>query len=231
MLHVADIHAYYGQSHVLQGVSLDVGKGEVVSLLGRNGSGKTTTLLTIMGYLSPAPGSITYDGVEIGGLPPYRISRMGLGFVPQERGIFPSLTVLENLTVAARRGRRGEWTLERVLGLFPRLRERAANRGSQLSGGEQQMLSIGRALLLNPSLLILDEPSEGLAPLIVQEIIAILHEVRAGGLPILIVEQNIRAAFAVADRHYILSKGAVCFTGTTDELRGDEAMLHQHLGV
>ena len=231
MLHVADIHAYYGQSHVLQGVSLDVGKGEVVSLLGRNGSGKTTTLLTIMGYLSPAPGSITYDGVQIGGLPPYRISRMGLGFVPQERGIFPSLTVLENLTVAARRGQRGEWTLERVLGLFPRLRERAANRGSQLSGGEQQMLSIGRALLLNPSLLILDEPSEGLAPLIVQEIIAILHEVRAGGLPILIVEQNIRAAFAVADRHYILSKGAVCFTGTTEELRGNEAMLHQHLGV
>jgi branched-chain amino acid transport system ATP-binding protein len=231
MLHVADIHAYYGQSHVLQGVSLDVGKGEVVSLLGRNGSGKTTTLLTIMGYLSPAPGSITYDGVEIGGLPPYRISRMGLGFVPQERGIFPSLTVLENLTVAARKGQRGEWTLERVLGLFPRLRERAANRGSQLSGGEQQMLSIGRALLLNPSLLILDEPSEGLAPLIVQEIISILHEVRAGGLPILIVEQNIRAAFAVADRHYILSKGAVCFTGTTDELRNNEAMLHQHLGV
>ena len=231
MLHVADIHAYYGQSHVLQGVSLDVGKGEVVSLLGRNGSGKTTTLLTIMGYLSPAPGSITYDGVAIGGLPPYRISRMGLGFVPQERGIFPSLTVLENLTVAARRGQRGEWTLERVLGLFPRLRERAANRGSQLSGGEQQMLSIGRALLLNPSLLILDEPSEGLAPLIVQEIISILHEVRAGGLPILIVEQNIRAAFAVADRHYILSKGCVCFTGTTDELRNNEAMLHQHLGV
>ena len=231
MLHVADIHAYYGQSHVLQGVSLDVGRGEVVSLLGRNGSGKTTTLLTIMGYLSPAPGSITYDGVQIGGLPPYRISRMGLGFVPQERGIFPSLTVLENLTVAARRGQRGEWTLERVLGLFPRLRERAANRGSQLSGGEQQMLSIGRALLLNPSLLILDEPSEGLAPLIVQEIIAILHEVRAGGLPILIVEQNIRAAFAVADRHYILSKGCVCFTGTTEELRNNEAMLHQHLGV
>jgi len=231
MLHVADIHAYYGKSHVLQGVSLDVGKGEVVSLLGRNGSGKTTTLLTIMGYLSPAPGSITYDGVAIGGLPPYRISRMGLGFVPQERGIFPSLTVLENLTVAARKGQRGEWTLERVLGLFPRLRERATNRGSQLSGGEQQMLSIGRALLLNPSLLILDEPSEGLAPLIVQEIISILHEVRAGGLPILIVEQNIRAAFAVADRHYILSKGAVCFTGTTDELRRDEAMLHQHLGV
>ena len=231
MLHVSDIHAYYGQSHVLQGVSLDVGKGEVVSLLGRNGSGKTTTLMTIMGYLSPAPGAITWDGQQIGGLPPYRISRMGLGFVPQERGIFPSLTVLENLTVAARRGLRGEWTLDRVLDLFPRLRERAANRGSHLSGGEQQMLSIGRALLLNPSLLILDEPSEGLAPLIVQEIIAILHEVRAGGLPILIVEQNIRAAFAVASRHYILSKGRVCFTGTTDELRDNEAALHQHLGV
>lgn len=231
MLQVRDIHAYYGQSHILQGVSLEVGKGEVVSLLGRNGSGKTTTLLTIMGYLAPSPGSIVYDGVEIGGLASWRISRMGLGFVPQERGIFPSLTVLENLTVAARKGLRGEWTLDRVLKLFPRLRERAANRGSQLSGGEQQMLSIGRALLLNPALLILDEPSEGLAPLIVQEIIAILQEVRAGGLPILIVEQNIRAAFAVADRHYILSKGQVCFAGTTEQLRADEAMLNQHLGV
>ena len=231
MLHVSDIHAYYGQSHVLQGVSLDVGRGEVVSLLGRNGSGKTTTLLTIMGYLSPHPGSITYDGVEIGGAAPYRISRMGIGFVPQERGIFPSLTVLENLTVAARRGLRGEWTLDRVLDLFPRLRERAQNRGSQLSGGEQQMLSIGRALLLNPSLLILDEPSEGLAPLIVKEIISILQDVRAGGLPILIVEQNVRAAFAVADRHYILSKGRVCFSGSTEELRSDEATLRHHLGV
>lgn len=231
MLVVSDIHAYYGQSHVLQGVSLEVRAGEVVSILGRNGSGKTTTLLAIMGYLSPAPGAVSYEGRDISGWAPYRVSRLGLGFVPQERGIFPSLTVRENLTVAARRGRSGEWTLERVFHLFPRLEERAANRGSQLSGGEQQMLSIARALLLNPSLLILDEPSEGLAPLIVQEIISTLHQVRAAGLSILLVEQNMRAAFAVAERHYILSKGRVCYAGTTRELEPNETVLREHLGV
>jgi branched-chain amino acid transport system ATP-binding protein len=231
MLKVSDVHAYYGQSHILQGVTLEIGKGEVVSLLGRNGAGKTTTLLTIMGYLSPNPGSITYDGREIGGRPPHRISRMGIGFVPQERGVFASLTVLENLTVAARRGAAGVWTLERVFGLFPRLKERAANRGSQLSGGEQQMLSIGRALLLNPDLLILDEPSEGLAPLIVREIIDTLHEVRESGLSILVVEQNIQTAFAIAGRHYILSKGQVCYAGTRQELESNGQVLREHLGL
>jgi branched-chain amino acid transport system ATP-binding protein len=231
MLAVEDVHAYYGQSHVLHGVSLTVGRGEIVSLLGRNGSGKTTTLLTIMGFIAPPRGAVIYDGRDISGWAPFRVSRLGLGFVPQERGIFSSLTVRENLTVAARRGLSGEWTLERVYELFPRLRERAANRGSQLSGGEQQMLSIARALLLNPALLILDEPSEGLAPLIVRELIAVLKRVQAAGLPILLVEQNIHAAFALAERHYILSKGQVCYSGTTAELKADEQALHTHLGI
>jgi len=231
MLAVEDIHAYYGQSHVLHGVSLTVGRGEIVSLLGRNGAGKTTTLLTIMGFIAPPSGTVVYDGRDISGWAPFRVSRLGIGFVPQERGIFSSLTVRENLTVAARRGHSSEWTLDRIYDLFPRLRERAANRGSQLSGGEQQMLSIARALLLNPALLVLDEPSEGLAPLIVRELIAVLKQVQAAGLPILLVEQNIHAAFALAERHYILSKGQVCYTGTTAELRADEKALHSHLGI
>jgi branched-chain amino acid transport system ATP-binding protein len=231
MLSLDNVHAYYGQSHVLQGVTLEVGKGEVVSLLGRNGAGKTTTLLTIMGYLKPQPGSVSYNGRQIGGVPPYRISRMGIGFVPQERGIFPSLTVTENLTVAARGGAKGLWTLARAYDLFPRLRERSSNRGSQLSVGEQQMLSIARALLLNPDLLILDEPSEGLAPLIVREIISTLHEVRASGLSILVVEQNMHTAFAIAERHYVLSKGRVCYSGTRAELESNEEVLRDHLGL
>jgi branched-chain amino acid transport system ATP-binding protein len=231
MLAVENLHAYYGPSHVLQGVSLDVREGEVVSLLGRNGAGKTTTLLAIMGYLKPNPGRIAYRGRDIGNLPPYVISRLGLGFVPQERGIFASLTVRENLTVAARRGERRLWTLDKVLELFPQLKERVEFRGSKLSGGEQQMLSIARALLLNPSLLVLDEPSEGLAPLIVQEVIRTLQDVRKRGLSILIVEQNVRVALAVADRHFVLSKGQVCFAGTTEEFKRKEAMVRQNLGL
>jgi branched-chain amino acid transport system ATP-binding protein len=231
MLTVENLHAYYGPSHVLQGVSLDVKEGEVVSLLGRNGAGKTTTLLAIMGYLKPNPGRIAYRGRDIGNLPPYVISRMGLGFVPQERGIFASLTVRENLTVAARRGDRRLWTLDKVLELFPHLKERVEFRGSKLAGGEQQRLAIARALLLNPSLLVLDEPSEGLAPLIVQEVIRTLQDVRKRGLSILIVEQNVRVALAVADRHFVLSKGQVCFAGTTEELKRNEAMVRQHLGL
>ena len=230
MLKVENLHAYYGLSHVLQGVSLEVAEGEVVSLLGRNGAGKTTTLLTIMGYLKPAPGQIAYNGRDIGGMAPYRVSRLGLGFVPQERGVFSSLTVHENLTVAARRGAGDGWTLPRIFERFPRLRERAEFRGDRLSGGEQQMLSIARALLLQPRLLILDEPSEGLAPMIVLEILDILRDVRREGMSILLVEQNIRVAFAVADRHYVLSKGQVCFSGATETLRQDENLLRQHLG-
>lgn len=231
MLNVENAHAYYGLSHILQGVTLDVREGEAVSILGRNGAGKTSTLLAIMGYLKPYPGRIAYRGRDISGLPPYIISRLGLGYVPQERGVFPSLTVRENLTVAARGGEMGKWTLDRVYKLFPRLQERADFRGNKLSGGEQQMLSIARALLLNPSLLVLDEPSEGLAPLIVQEIIDTLHNVREEGVSLLIVEQNMRAALAVADRHFVLSKGQVCFSGTTGDLKDNELVIRQHLGL
>jgi branched-chain amino acid transport system ATP-binding protein len=228
---IENLHAFYGASHILHGVSLQVGNGEVVSLLGRNGAGKTTTLLSIMGLLKPAPGSIRFDGREIGGLQPYRISRLGIGFVPQERGIFKSLTVEENLLVAARKGNDGRWQLGDMYRLFPRLEERKGFRGTKLSGGEQQMLSIARALLLNPTFLILDEPSEGLAPMIVQEIIDILRDIRASGLSILIVEQNIRTALAVADRHFILNKGAVTFEGTGAALQEDKTLLREQLGI
>jgi branched-chain amino acid transport system ATP-binding protein len=231
MLRVANINAYYGLSHILHGVSLEVGEGEVVSLLGRNGAGKTTTLLTIMGYLKPRPGTIEYRNRSIAALPPYKVSRLGLGFVPQERGIFPSLTVLENLTVAARIDATKRWTLAHIHRIFPILEERSNNRGFQLSGGEQQMLAIARALLLNPSLLLLDEPSEGLAPIIVQGIFQTLQDLKKEGLSILLVEQNMRAAFALADRHYILSKGQVCFSGKTAEIDGNESVMREYLGV
>lgn len=231
MLSIENLHAYYGLSHVLQGVSLTVGAGEAVSLLGRNGAGKTTTLLALMGYLKPNPGRIEFQGRDISRLPPYRVSRLGVGFVPQERGVFPSLTVRENLTVAARGGAAAPWTLKDVYKLFPRLDERRDNRGNQLSGGEQQMLAIGRALLLNPRLLVLDEPSEGLAPLIVEEIIKTLREVRDNGLSILIVEQNVKVALDLADRHYILVKGAVAYEGATADIHANEQVVKQYLGV
>ena len=231
MLRIEDLHAYYGLSHVLQGVSLEIGEGEAVSLLGRNGAGKTTVLLALMGYLKPRPGRIVFRGRDISRLPPYRVSRLGLGFVPQERGVFPSLSVEENLTVAARHGVKGRWRLKDVYALFPRLDERRGNRGNQLSGGEQQMLAIARALLLNPSVLVLDEPSEGLAPMIVADIVKTLRSVRDDGLSIFIVEQNIHVAFAIADRHYILNKGEVCFEGASSEILSDEAVLKRHLGI
>jgi branched-chain amino acid transport system ATP-binding protein len=230
-LQVESINACYGPSHVLRDISLEVQEGEVVSLLGRNGAGKTTTLLTIMGFLKPRPGAIRYRGADIAGMAPYRVSKLGLGFVPQERGIFKSLTVRENLTVAARAGANAMWTLTDIFRLFTRLEERQHFRGTQLSGGEQQMLAIARALLLNPSLLILDEPSEGLAPLVVEEIVRVIADVRKAGLSILIVEQNIKTAFAIADRHYILTKGAVSYHGTTQDLQGNKQLLHQHLGI
>ncbi len=230
MLEMADVHAYYGKSHVLHGVSFGVGNGEVACLLGRNGAGKTTTILTIMGYLKPRRGRITYDGRDLADLPPQAIARLGFGFVPQERGIFPSLTVRENLTVFARPGR-GAWNLARIYAVFPRLKERERNLGFQLSGGEQQMLSIARALMLNPTLLLLDEPSEGLAPMIVREIIDIVAKLRTEGLSILMVEQNLSVALAVADRNYVMNKGEICFAGTSAELEGNDFVLTTHLSV
>jgi branched-chain amino acid transport system ATP-binding protein len=230
MLALDNVNAYYGDSHILHGVSLSVREGEVVCLLGRNGAGKTTTIMTVMGYLHPRAGSIRYNERDIGALPPYTVARLGFGLVPQERGIFRSLTVRENLTVFARADK-GGWTLQRIFDLFPSLRARERNLGFQLSGGEQQMLSIARALMLNPSLLLLDEPSEGLAPLIVQEIIEVLKRLKGEGLAILLVEQNLRAAFAVADRHHVMNKGAICFTGSTAELEGNEFVLRNYLSV
>ncbi|MGC2124379.1 MAG: ABC transporter ATP-binding protein [Xanthobacteraceae bacterium] len=231
MLDVENVDSYYGDSHILHGVSLTVRDGEVVCLLGRNGAGKTTTILTVMGYLHPRRGVIRFNGREIGALPPYAVARLGFGFVPQERAIFRSLTVRENLTVFGRAERNSYWTLQRVFELFPSLQARERNLGFQLSGGEQQMLSIARALMLNPALLLLDEPSEGLAPMIVREIIEVLKHLKREGLAILLVEQNLRAALAVADRHHVMNKGEICFTGGTAELENNESVLRNYLSV
>jgi branched-chain amino acid transport system ATP-binding protein len=232
MLELENINAYYGDSHILHGVSFAVQPGEVVCLLGRNGAGKTTTILTVMGYLKPRPGCIRYNGRDIANLPPYALARLGFGFVPQERGIFPSLTVRENLTVFARSGTgRNHWTLPRIFDLFPFLRARERNLGFQLSGGEQQMLSIARALMLNPALLLLDEPSEGLAPMIVRQIVEVLARLKAEGLAILLVEQNLPAALAVGDRHHVMNKGEICFSGSSTELEGNEDVLRNYLSV
>ena len=238
MLEIEDVHAYYGESHILQGVSLLVGPGEIVCLLGRNGAGKTTTILTVMGYLHPRRGRIRYNNREVGSLPPYAVARLGVGFVPQERRIFPSLTVLENLTVFARKAVRSNragvadpWTLRRIFEIFPALHARERNLGFQLSGGEQQMLSIARALMLNPQLLLLDEPSEGLAPMIVQQILEVLAKLKGEGLGILLVEQNLRAALVVGDRHYVMNKGEICFSGSSADLESNDLVLRNYLSV
>jgi branched-chain amino acid transport system ATP-binding protein len=234
MLFVKDIDAYYGDSHILRDVCLTVKAGEVVCLLGRNGAGKTTTLLTIMGYLKPRSGSIAFRGMAIDRLPPHKIARLGLGFVPQERHIFPSLTVYENLTVAARAGGSSgahRWNLTAVFERFPRLKERQNNLGWQLSGGEQQILSIARALMLNPTLLLLDEPSEGLAPLIVREIVEVIEQLKKEGLAVLLVEQAIAVALRLADRHHVISKGRICFTGTSAELAQNVEVKKTYLTV
>ena len=200
-------------------------------MLGRNGAGKTTTILTVMGYLQPRPGTIRYNGRDIAAMSPFAVARLGFGFVPQERGIFPSLSVQENLTTFARAGGTGYWTLERIFDLFPNLRARERNLGFQLSGGEQQILSIARALMLNPTLLLLDEPSEGLAPMIVQEIVKVLARLKQEGLAILLVEQNLRTAFALGDRHHVMNKGEICFTGTSAELESNDFILRNYLSV
>jgi branched-chain amino acid transport system ATP-binding protein len=231
MLELENVHAYYGDSHILHGVSLCVQRGEVVCLLGRNGAGKTTTILTVMGYLQPRPGHIRYRERGITGLSPYAVARLGVGFVPQERGIFPSLTVRENLTVFARVGVNGYWTLKRIFDLFPVLQARERNLGFQLSGGEQQMLSIARALMLNPALLLLDEPSEGLAPMIVAQIVEVLARLKREGLAILLVEQNLRTAIAVGDRHHVMNKGEIRFSSSAAELEGNDFVLRNYLSV
>ncbi len=225
---VEDVHTYYGDSYVLQGVSLRVAPGQLVAVLGRNGVGKTTLIRSVVGFTPPRRGRIWLRGQEVTHRPSHAIARMGVGLVPQGRRIFPSLSVEENLVVAAR----GEgWTLERVYELFPRLRERAHHRGGKLSGGEQQMLAIGRALMTNPSLLLLDEPSEGLAPKLVLDLAHALLQLKERGLSVLMVEQNLPLALRLADYVYVMSKGTVVFEGSPEALRRAEEVRRRYLGV
>ena len=235
MLRLHDVETSYGRSQVLFGVSLEIAASEVVSLLGRNGMGKTTTIKSIMGITAPKAGEITFEGKPLRGLPSYRIAKAGLGLVPEGRQVFPNLTVRENLVATARIGKghgsRGPWTLERVFALFPQLRERQSNYGNQLSGGEQQMLAIGRALLTNPRLLILDEATEGLAPLIRQEIYRSIAQLKADGLSILVIDKDVRALCRVADRHYVLEKGRVVWSGGSAELNANRELQGRYLGV
>ncbi|HET9936458.1 MAG TPA: ABC transporter ATP-binding protein [Methyloceanibacter sp.] len=232
MLEVYDIHAAYGSSRVLFGISLTVARGECVCLLGRNGVGKTTTMRAIMGLTPPSSGRIVFDGTDITGLPPHRIARLGLGFVPENRRIFAELTVWENLDVAARAaGRSGYWTVEAVYGLFPKLSELANRQGGFLSGGEQQMLTIGRTLMGNPDLLLLDEPSEGLAPLVVESMLEQVSRLKREGLTILLAEQGVDFSLALADRVYVLEKGAVRFAGAAAELRDNPRLRDELLAL
>ena len=234
MLKIEDIHTYYGDSYVLQGVSLQVRPRTAVALLGRNGMGKTTLIRSIIGFARPRQGRVLFDGQDITRLASHQIAHLGIGLVPQGRRIFPSLTVLEHLSVAARPdGAAGDraWTLDRVFGLYPRLRERHAHRGSMLSGGEQQMLAIARALTTNPRLLLMDEPSEGLAPLLVRELGGSIGRLKQAGLSILLVEQNLPMALAIADEVYVLSKGRVVYQGAPAALSADAAVKHRYLGV
>lgn len=231
MLEVADIHTYYGDSYVLQGVSLRVDQGQVVALLGRNGVGKTTLIRSIIGFTPPRRGAIRFKGTEITRLPSYQIARMGIGLIPQGRRIFPSLDVREHLEVVTRPRDGSGWSMKTVLTLFPRLRERLRNRGNTLSGGEQQMLATGRALVCNPDLLLMDEPSEGLAPLLVQELGRVIRELKANRISILLVEQNLPFALGLADHVYILSKGKIVHASSPEELLRDDAAKSRYLGV
>jgi branched-chain amino acid transport system ATP-binding protein len=228
-LEVEGVHTYYGESHVLQGISLRVDRGEVLAILGRNGMGKTTLIRTIVGFTPPREGRVIYEGTEITRLPPFRMVALGMALVPQGRRVFPSLSVRENLDVA-RRGE-GRWTLEQVYALFPRLGERAGNRANKLSGGEQQMLAIGRALMSNPDLLLMDEPTEGLAPLLVREVARVIGELKRSGLSILLVEQNLALALSVADRVHVLSRGQIVHSGTPAELMVNDDVKTRYLGV
>jgi branched-chain amino acid transport system ATP-binding protein len=232
LLEATELHAHYGQSHVLQGVGLRIERGEAVGLLGRNGMGKTTFIRTLLGQVRASGGRVSVAGRDMTGQPPERIVRLGIGYVPEGRGVFPNLSVRENLVMAARRGRDGrdDWSYERVLETFPRLKERLSNLGAQLSGGEQQMLSIGRALMTHPELIILDEATEGLAPLIVADIWRVIGEIRASGIATLIVDRDYRKVLAHSDRALVLQKGQVVLDGSADEVAASPS-LAGYLGV
>ena len=229
MLNVDSIHAYYDKSHVLEGVSLKVEAGELVTLLGRNGAGKTTTLRSILGIVRPRQGQVSFNGQQLVGREIFDIARLGIALVPEHRGIFRQLSVEENLKIAVRKTSR--WQLEDVYGMFPRLKERRRNGGFALSGGEQQMLAIARALLNGPKLLILDEPTEGLAPVIVDELVKILRRIKDEGLSILLVEQNLMVCDALADRHYVLEQGRVAYQGSAEQFRADPSIKNRYLAL
>ena len=232
MLELVDVHTFYGENHILNGISMEVKANSVVALLGRNGMGKTTIVRSIIGFTPPRSGHVRFKGQKISGLPPYQISQMGLALAPQGRAIFPSLSVEENLTIGERSGKSaGGWSLERAYSLFPRLKERARNKGNLLSGGEQQMLCIGRALLTNPELLLMDEPSEGLAPMIVREIGELVLKLKSNGLSVLLVEQNLSLALGVSDYVYVVSKGEIVYQSTPDELKNDKQKQNKYLAV
>jgi branched-chain amino acid transport system ATP-binding protein len=232
VLDVSEIETAYGLSQVLFGLSLSIAPGEMVTLMGRNGMGKTTTVRSIMGLTPARAGSVRFAGEEIRGLPPYRVAKLGIGLVPEGRQIFPNLSVRENLVAtAAVRDGQATWTLDSVYDLFPRLRERQPSMGNQLSGGEQQMLAIGRALMTNPRLLILDEATEGLAPLIRAEIWRCLARLKATGLSVLVIDKNVGALMRVADRHFLIERGRVVWSGDSAELAAAPEVQHRYLGV
>lgn len=236
LLEVHEIHSYYEKSHILHGVSLKLEKGELVCLLGRNGVGKSTALKSVIGIVQPREGSILFDGQELIGKEPYQISRMGIGFVPEDRRIFRSLTANENLLMGIKREKneassKQGWTIQKVYEAFPQLKERKDSKGAHLSGGEQQMLTVARTLMGNPELMLIDEPTEGLAPIIMKDVLDMLSAIRESGVAILMVEQNFKAAIKIADRFYIMSKGQVVFEGDGPTLLAAEDVRKQYLEV
>jgi len=237
LLEVEDLNTYYGASHVLQGISLNVAEGGLVALLGRNGMGKSTTLKTIMGLVKPKSGSVVFEGRKITGYPPYKAAQAGLGYVPEDRRIFPELSVLDNLFLGIKGGKMGDpsdpnlWTIDRIFSHFPMLKERTHQKGKFLSGGEQQMLAIGRSLMGNPQLLLVDEPTEGLAPLMVQEVRNVLEEINKAGVSILLVEHNLKVALSLANRVYLMGKAHIGFKGSVEELRDNRQVREKYLEV
>ncbi len=235
LLEVKNLNTHYGPSHVLQGINLSIADGELVALLGRNGMGKSTTLKSIMGMVKPTSGSVMFQGQEIAGLPPYKVARAGIGYVPEERRIFPELTVLDNLLLGIKDGKvrnpndPNTWTIERIFHHFPKLAERTNQAGGRLSGGEQQMLSIGRSLMGNPKLLLVDEPSEGLSPIMVQEVRNVLAEINKAGVSVLLVEHNLKVALSLANRVYLMSKACIGCEATATEVKDNHELRAQYL--
>jgi len=234
LLEVKDLNTYYGESHVLQGISLALDQGEIVALLGRNGMGKSTTLKSLMGLVKPRSGEIIFRGKDIAGYPPYKVARAGIGYVPEERRIFASLSVLENLSMgvkAEKAGKDNGWSLDRIFEHFPLLKKRSSSKGSHLSGGEQQMLAIGRTLMGNPELLMVDEPTEGLSPLLVKEVRDMIADINKAGISILLVEHNLKVATSLADRMYLMGKAHIGFTGNVQDLEAQPEIREKYLEV